>query len=95
MILQNLHSNDVLEDALQIVAAYHHLTEQHAFVLRLQFLSLERNTASQMELLFEKMPHQICSAVLREYLTWILSTIEETVDNISISGKSCRLFFFV
>ena len=65
-----------LDDALQLVKAYHHLTEQEAYVGRLENL-VENNNLPVFLQTVKRVPQPILAAVGEEFLVWVTDLLYE------------------
>jgi hypothetical protein len=77
MILSDLESAEAMEDSLLVVAAYHHLDVQLAFVARLRYLSLAGRLSDKIGHLISLIDCEILTAVFRQFFIWGLDYLEE------------------
>eukprot|EP00050_Salpingoeca_kvevrii_P009112 m.307220 g.307220 ORF g.307220 m.307220 type:complete len:2402 (-) comp19836_c0_seq1:32-7237(-) len=87
-ILSRLDIATAMDDALQVVNAYHHLEAREAYVERLQNLFLADRTADALALL-ESLPHVIKTQAGEEIMQWTLDmTCDPVLDE---ADKQSRL----
>ncbi|KAJ7374444.1 Kinetochore-associated protein 1 [Desmophyllum pertusum] len=70
----------VMEDALKVVTSYSHVTEDEAYVFRLQKLCLENKIPACLELL-ESLPLQQAEQYAHELVTWLCGMLEKDQDD--------------